>query len=542
MFRPKIIETMKEYSTAQLTNDVIAGVIVGIIAIPLSIALAISSGVSPEQGLYTAVVAGFLISLLGGSRVQIGGPTGAFVVIIYGIVMKFGYQGLVLASLMAGLILIVMGLFRFGSIIRFIPCTITTGFTSGIAVVIFSQQLNDFLGLGIKKVPSEFIEKMHAIFLNISKVNFYSLGVGILALLIIVLWPKVNKRIPGPLIAILVTTPLALFLKFPVETIGSRFPNLSAGFPPFHIPTIDFTQTADLIGPAFTIAILAGIESLMSAVVTDKLVIDKHDSNTELIAQGIANIGSVLFGGIPATGALARSAANVKNGGRTPVAGIVHAITVLLIMLILMPYAKLIPMTTLSAILIIVAYNMSEWRVFKALLKTHYTDILILVITFILTVVIDLVVAIEIGMLLAVVSFMISMANSSKVVLDKERSTASLKILSVNGPFFFAASDSFVDYVKLHCKGARVVILSLENSYHMDATGITALVNIVEFCRLYNIRLLLTDTPSDIRILLEKSDFIELLGEHHMFSSLEEAIDSLDASFPSHKESVVSDE
>jgi len=536
MFRPKIIETMKDYSTAQLTNDIIAGIIVGIIAIPLSIALAISSGVSPVQGLYTAVIAGFLTALLGGSRVQIGGPTGAFVVIIYGIVLKFGYQGLVLATLMAGVILIIMGILRFGSIIRFIPCTITTGFTSGVALVIFSQQLNDFFGLGIKQVPAEFIGKMEAIFSNLSMTNFYSLGIGVLALSIIILWPKINKRIPGPLIAILVTTPLVSLLKFPVETIGSRFPTLSAGFPPLTIPVIDFTQVPALIGSAFTIAILAGIESLMSAVVTDKLVIDKHDSNTELIAQGIANIGSVLFGGIPATGALARSAANVKNGGRTPVAGIVHSITVLLVMLVLMPYAKLIPMTTLSAILIIVAYNMSEWRVFKSLLKTHYRDIFVLVITFVLTVVVDLVVAIEVGMLLAVVLFMVSMANSSKVVLNKDLSTDTLKVLTVNGPFFFAASDNFVEYVKLHCKGARTVILSLENSYHMDATGMNAMVSIVEYCRLSNIRLLLTDTSDkhEIRQLFEKTEFISLIGEHHMFLSVEEALDSLPAHTPVH--------
>lgn len=528
MFRPKIVETMKEYSTAQLTNDVVAGIIVGIIAIPLSIALAISSGVSPAQGLYTAVIAGFIISLLGGSRVQIGGPTGAFVVIIYGIVQNFGYSGLVIASIMAGVILIVMGVLKFGSIIRFIPCTITTGFTSGIALVIFSQQLNDFLGLGLKKVPAEFIEKMHTIFLNLKHVNYYSFGIGILALLIILLWPKINKRIPGPLIAILVTTPLVKIFQLPVETIGSRFPTLSGGFPKFMLPAIDFTQVPDLIGPAFTIAILAGIESLMSAVVTDKLVIDKHDSNTELIAQGIANIGSVLFGGIPATGALARSAANVKNGGRTPVAGIVHSITVLLVMLVLMPYAKLIPMTTLAAVLIVVAYNMSEWRVFKALLKTHYMDICVLLITFILTVVIDLVVAIEIGMLLAVVLFMISMANSSRVVLDKERSTPMVKVLSVNGPFFFAASDNFVDYFKSHCKDAKVVILSLENSFHMDATGINGLTSIVEFCKLYNIKLLLTDTKEDIRNLFDKTEFIHTIGEKHLFSSVDEALESLE--------------
>lgn len=525
MFKPKIIETMKDYSSAQLSNDVIAGIIVGIIAIPLSIALAISSGVSPEQGLFTAIIGGFLVSLLGGSRVQIGGPTGAFVVIIYGIIMNYGYSGLVTATIMAGILLIIMGMLKFGSIIRYIPCTITTGFTSGIALVIFSQQLNDFFGLGIKKVPSEFIDKIHAIVTNINKTNFYSLGIGIFALLIIILWPKINKRIPGPLIAILIITPAVMFFKFPVETIGSRFPDLKASLPPFSIPSFDLAQISSLLGPAFTIAILAGIESLMSAVVTDKLVIDKHDSNTELIAQGIANIGTSLFGGIPATGALARSAANVKNGGRTPVAGIVHSISVLVIMLLFLPYAKLIPMSVLSAILIVVAYNMSEWRVFKALLKTHYMDILVLVITFVLTVIVDLVVAIEFGMLLAVVLFMVSMANSSKIVLDKERSTDKLKILSVNGPFFFAASDNFVEYVKKHGIGAKTVILSLENSYHMDATGINALLSIHEFCKLYDIKLVLTDTKEDIRVLFNKTEFISVIGEHNLYDSIDEAIE-----------------
>jgi SulP family sulfate permease len=527
MFRPKLFETMKGYSKDQFSNDLVAGILVGIIAIPLSIALAISSGVTPQQGLLTAIIAGFVVSFFGGSRVQIGGPTGAFVVIIYGIIVNFGYSGLVVATLMAGILLIIMGILKFGTIIRYIPCTITTGFTSGIAVVIFSQQINDFLGLEIKKIPAEFYDKIHSIIINMNHLNIYSLLTGALALAIIIVWPKINKRIPGALIAILVTSVLSIVFDFPIETIGSRFPTLSAALPKFAMPVIDVSQLSSLIGPAFTIAILAGIESLMSAVVTDKLVIDKHDSNTELIAQGMANIASVLFGGIPATGALARSAANVKNGGRTPVAGIVHSITVLVIMLLLIPFAKMIPMTTLAAILIVVAYNMSEWRVFKALLKTHPADIMVLVITFLLTVFLDLVVAIEIGMLLAVVVFMVSMANKSKVVLNKDLSTAEIKVLSVNGPFFFAASDHFAEYIKIHCKGARIVILSLENSYHMDATGIGALVSIVEFCKLSGIKLLLTDTKEDIQILFEKTEFVALVGEHNMYDSVTDALASV---------------
>ncbi|MDD4327973.1 MAG: SulP family inorganic anion transporter, partial [Eubacteriales bacterium] len=319
MFRPKIIETLKQFSNEQLLRDITAGVIVGIIAIPLSIALAISSGVSPVQGLTTAVIAGLIVSLLGGSRVQIGGPTGAFVIIIYGIIREYGYPGLAVASIMAGIFLMLLGILRLGTLIRYVPCTITVGFTAGIAIVIFSQQLNDFLGLGISDLPSEFIDKIKVIIMNISKTDIYSLATGAGSLILIIVWERISKKIPGSLVSIIIATLAVKIFSLPVETIGSRFPDLGSGFPLPALPSFDFSQIGSLIQPALTIGILAGIESLMSAVVADKLVVDKHDSNTELIAQGAANIISPLFGGIPATGAIARTAANIKNGGRTPV-------------------------------------------------------------------------------------------------------------------------------------------------------------------------------------------------------------------------------
>ncbi|MHB1452420.1 MAG: SulP family inorganic anion transporter [Saccharofermentanales bacterium] len=527
MFKPKLFEVIPDYSPAQFSKDLVAGVIVGIIAIPLSIALAISSGVSPQQGLYTAIIAGFVLSLLGGSRVQIGGPTGAFVIIIYGIIREFGYAGLAMATIMAGIFLILMGVFKFGSLIKYIPVTITTGFTSGIAVVIFSQQLNDFFGLGITEMPSEFIDKMHAIIINLSDTNVASLAIGVASVIIIVLWPKVSKRIPGPLIAIICTTLVVYFFKLQVETIGSRFPDLAGGFPAFTIPEIDLSKISSLIQPAITIALLAGIESLMSAVVADKLVVDKHNSNTELIALGIANLASIMFGGIPATGAIARTAANVKNGGRTPVAGMIHSITVLVIMLLFIPLAKLIPMSTLAAILIVVAYNMSEWREFKALLKTGKSDILVLAATFLLTVFVDLVVAIEIGFALAVIMFFVSMTKKSNIVLNKELSTDRISVVSINGPFFFAAADTFVDFIKDNCKASKIIILSLENSLHMDASGINALEEIHEFCSIYRIRFVLTDTKTDVEQLMNKTQFIEVIGKENIYTSTDEALEHI---------------
>lgn len=532
MFRPKIIETLKQFSNEQLLRDITAGVIVGIIAIPLSIALAISSGVSPVQGLTTAVIAGLIVSLLGGSRVQIGGPTGAFVIIIYGIIREYGYPGLAVASIMAGIFLMLLGILRLGTLIRYVPCTITVGFTAGIAIVIFSQQLNDFLGLGIADLPSEFIDKIKVIIMNISKTDLYSLATGAGSLILIIVWERISKKIPGSLVSIIIATLAVKIFSLPVETIGSRFPDLGSGFPLPSLPSFDFSQIGSLIQPALTIGILAGIESLMSAVVADKLVVDKHDSNTELIAQGAANIISPLFGGIPATGAIARTAANIKNGGRTPVSGIVHSLTILLVMLILMPLARMIPMASLAAILMVVAYNMSGWREFSAILRMGKSDILVLCVTFILTVILDLVIAIEIGFLLAIVMFFISMTRRSNIVLNESLSTEHLSVVSINGPFFFAASDAFVEFIKNNCTEAKTIILSLENSYHMDASGINALIEIKDFCDISRKKLLLTDTKEDIDKLLQKSQIISLLGRGNIFPSLKEAIDHVSVAFP----------
>ena len=393
--KPKFFSVMKTYNKAQFIKDVIAGIIVAIIALPLSIALAIASGVSPEQGLYTAIFAGFFISLLGGSRVQIGGPTAAFVVIIYGIVIKYGMAGLTLATLMAGIILILMGFFRFGSLIKYIPYTITTGFTAGIAIGIFAGQIKDFLGLDMGAVPSEFIEKLKAYAEHIGTINTDTVIVGVISLAILIIMPKISKVIPGSLIAIIIATLIVKFTPLETATIGSVYGELSSKVPAPSIPHFDFAMVRELLPSAFTIAILAGIESLLSCVVSDGMINSRHRSNMELIGQGVGNIASGIFGGIPATGAIARTAANVKNGGRTPVAGMVHALTLLLILKVFIPYAAMIPMTTLAAILIVVAYNMADWKEFGGLCKhAPKSDVLVMLVTFLLTVIFALVVAI----------------------------------------------------------------------------------------------------------------------------------------------------
>lgn len=404
--QPKLFSVLKDYDAQQFTKDAVSGIIVAIIALPLSIALAIASGVNPEQGLYTAIVAGFFISLLGGSRVQIGGPTAAFVVIIYGIIAEYGFDGLVAATLLAGIIMVLMGLLRIGNLIRFIPKTITAGFTLGIAVGILAGQLKDFFGLQMGAVPAAFPEKLAAYAANFHTLQPLTLLVGLAALLIQIFWPRVSQRIPGSLIAIFLTTAAVQLLHLPVTTIGDLY-TIQAGLPPFHVPALSFPLVQRMLAPAMTIALLASIESLLSAVVSDGMIGDRHRSNAELVAQGIGNIFSALFGGIPATGAIARTAANVRNGARTPVAGMVHAVTLLLILLFLMPYASLIPMTTLAAILIMVAYNMSGWRGFVHMVrKAPGSDVLVLVLTFLLTVFFDLVIAIEVGMVLAAFLFM----------------------------------------------------------------------------------------------------------------------------------------
>ena len=419
MFRPKLFDTLKNYNRQQFTKDLLAGIIVAIVALPLAIAFAIASGVSPEKGLYTAVIAGFIISAMGGSRVQIGGPTGAFIVIVYGIVQVHGVNGLIIATFMAGVMLIIMGLARFGSVIKFIPHPLIVGFTSGIAVLIFSSQMKDFFGLSMGDVPADFFTKWKSYTAGVDTVNMYSFMIAAATVAIILLWPKVTHKIPGSLIAIVVTTTAMQIFHLPVDTIGNRFGSIPSSLPMPIIPDLDFNTIKKLIQPAFTIALLGGIESLLSAVVSDGMIGGNHKSNMELIAQGTANIFSSIFGGIPATGAIARTATNVKNGGRTPVAGIVHAITLLLIMLFVGKWAALIPMATLAGILVVIAYHMSEWQSFVSVFKGSHSDVVVLVTTFLLTVIIDLTVAIEIGMVLAAFLFMRKMIMFSDVSILK---------------------------------------------------------------------------------------------------------------------------
>lgn len=534
-FQPKIMSILGNYTKQQFFKDVTAGVIVAIIALPLSIALAISSGVSPEQGLFTAIVAGFLISLLGGSRVQIGGPTGAFMVIVYGIVKQYGMDGLIASTIMAGIIMVILGLFKMGSIIKFIPYPITTGFTSGIALVIFSSQIKDFFGLQIGEVPAEFVLKWKMYIENFNTFNIESLALGILSLLIIMLWSKINKKIPGTLIALVVSTLIASFFSLDVETIGSKFGHISSSLPAPSLPQISFDAFKNLVAPAFTIAILGSVESLLSAVVADGMINGKHRSNMELVAQGIANVGSGIFGGIPATGAIARTVANIKNGGRTPVAGMVHAVVLLFILVTFMPLASMIPLSSLAAVLVIVAYNMSEWRAFKALFKAPKSDIFILMTTFLLTVFLDLVKAIEIGMVISALLFMKRMSDVAKIEeLDLSQENFDLKadempenvqVYEVNGPFFFGAADKFMDTLKGIGSHVDFVVLGLEKVPAMDATAIQAFRIFIEICKKNKTRLVLHGIQTQPQEVLEKSELYEIIGSENIFDNLEDALE-----------------
>lgn len=542
--KPKLFSVLKNYSKEQLVKDVIAGIIVAIIALPLSIALAIASGVNPERGLYTAIIAGFFISFLGGSRVQIGGPTAAFVVIIYGIIQEHGMDGLIVATIMAGIILIIMGFLRLGSLIKFIPYTITTGFTAGIAVGIFAGQLKDFFGLTMDSVPTEFLDKMKAYSLHMDTINTSALIIGIISLIILIFWPKVTDKIPGSLIAIIVATLLVKFLHMNVNTIGSVYGELSNSFPTPNIPNTNFNMIKRLISPAFTIAILAGIESLLSCVVSDGMIGSRHRSNMELIAQGVGNIFSGLFGGLPATGAIARTAANVKNGGKTPIAGIVHAITLLLILLVFMPLAALIPMPTLAAILIMVAYNMSEWRVFVDLLKTApKSDAIVLVTTFLLTVIFDLVVAIEVGIVLAALLFMKRMADVTDVQgwkylkeedydEDTDSENINLKVVpkhtlvyEINGPMFFGAADKFMNITKEEKIKPKVIILRMRSVPAMDATALHSLKKVMKACKKDNITLIFSHVQPQPMSVMSKAGFFQEVGEENFCSNIDSALE-----------------
>jgi SulP family sulfate permease len=541
MFRPKLFDTLKNYTRKQFTNDVLAGIIVGIVALPLAIAFGIASGVTPEKGLITAVVAGFIISALGGSRVQIGGPTGAFIVIVYGIVQTYGINGLIIATFMAGIMLIILGIARAGAVIKFIPHPLIIGFTSGIALIIFSSQVKDFLGLSMGNVPADFIEKWQTYFLHIGSVNWYALLIASVTVLIIILWPKVTQKIPGSLIAILVTTAAVQFLKIPVETIGSRFGIISSSIPGPEIPHIDFATFKNLVAPAFTIAMLCAIESLLSAVVADGMISGNHRSNMELIAQGTANIFSSIFGGIPATGAIARTATNVKNGGRTPVAGIVHAITLLLILLILGKWASYIPIANLAGILIVVAYNMSEWRNFRSVLKGPKGDIAVLLITFFLTVLIDLTVAIEIGMVLAVFLFMRNMIKFSDVSIltkeigDKEfgydlvdgkfQLPKEVEVFEITGPLFFGAAYKFRDAMKYIKQHPKVLIIRMRHVPIIDATGIQVLKEVIGESVKNRTKIILSEVENEqVQKALKESRLLFAIGKANIAATFEKAL------------------
>ena len=529
---------MKGYTKEQLIKDIISGIIVAIIALPLSIALAIASGVGPEQGLYTAIIAGFFISFFGGSRVQIGGPTAAFVVIIYGIVEQYGTDGLIVATILAGIILVIMGICRFGSLIKYIPYTITTGFTCGIAVTLFVGQLKDFFGLEIASVPSEFLNKVIAYVQNISTINLTSTIIGVVAIIIMLFWPKVTDKIPGSLIAIIITTAIVYFAKLPVNTIGSVYGELNSAFPTFHAPALSMKLVQEMISPAFTIAILAGIESLLSAVVSDGMIGDTHKSNAELIGQGLGNIFSGLFGGIPATGAIARTAANVRNGGRTPIAGITHCITLSIILVVLMPLASLIPMTTLAAVLLVVAWNMADWTSFFHLCKTApKSDMIVLVATFFLTVFFDLVVAIEVGVVLAALLFMKRMAETADVTAwkyadepdvtpgeaEKMRDIPhSIRVFEISGPLFFAAADEILAITS--DKSTKVIVIRMRSVPAIDASAMRSLRDLAARAKKKHITLIFSHVNEQPMSVMKKDHFIELIGEEHFLPNIVEAL------------------
>lgn len=537
---PKLVTVLKEgYGTRQLGQDLMAGTLVGIIALPLSIALAIASGVKPEQGLLTAIVAGFMISALGGSRVQIGGPTGAFIVVVYAIVQEHGYEGLALATMMAGAFLVVLGFARIGSIIKYIPYPVTVGFTSGIALIILTSQIRDLLGLRMTTVPAGFIEKVAALARSISTVNPWSLGLGISTVALLILLPRVSKRLPASLVAIVLATLAMQLFHLPVETIGDRFGAIPNTVPLPRLPTITWEKLTALTGPALTIALLGGIESLLSAVVADGMTGRRHRSNMELIAQGLANLTTPLFGGIPATGAIARTAANVKNGGATPIAGMWHAITLLVIMLLLGRWVALIPMAALAGILVMVAYHMSEAHLFVRMLRNPIGDVAVLIATFLLTVLLDLTVAIQVGVVLSALLFMRRMAQLTQVTrLDnatfsledvEESETArprlpkGVEVFEIFGPFFFGAADKFQTALQL-VNHTKVLIIKMTMVPAIDATALAALESQVRKAQASGIRVILAELQEEPRKTLERAGLVRLLGVEQIQPSLEAAL------------------
>ncbi len=536
-FQPKLFKVMKNYSKEQLVKDVIAGIIVAVIALPLSIALALASGVNPENGLYTAIVAGFIISFLGGSRVQIAGPTAAFCTIIAGIVYRSGMEGLIVATVLAGGILILMGVLRFGSLIRFIPYTITTGFTAGIAVTIAIGQLKDFMGLTFHESPVETMEKLIEVGKCITSFNWQAFVVAMVSLAILIFWPKKLAKIPASLIAVLVGAAMVKLLDMNVNTIGSLY-EINGGLPKFAMPNFSMGLVKEVLPDAFTIAVLAAVESLLSCVVADGMINSRHNSNTELIAQGAGNIASGLFGGIPATGAIARTAANIKNGGRTPIAGMVHAVTLALVMVVLMPYAALIPMPTIAAILMMVAYNMCGWRQFVAIVKTSpKSDILVLVLTFGLTVVFDLVVAIEVGLILAALLFMKRMSDVAHVHAWKDAHDPALEnqadlilkeipkhtlVYEIDGPMFFGAAEKFMNFPM--AKDAEVLILRMRNVPAMDVSGLRAIESVQQQCAKHNVTLILSHVCEQPLTVIRKAELDKVIGEENFCANIDAAL------------------
>lgn len=532
-----LLTCLKSYDKSQFIKDVTAGIIVAIIALPLSIALALASGVGPEAGIFTAIVAGFVISALGGSCVQIAGPTAAFATIVAGIVARDGMDGLIIATIMAGIFLILMGLFHFGSLIKFIPYTITTGFTSGIAVTIVIGQLKDFFGVtypnGVK--PIETTEKIKAFVQNISSVNTDALIVGIVSLAILILAPYIFKKVPGSLIAVIVGILMVQFLPLKVSTIGNLY-TISNSLPSFHMPAIRFSTISASVSNAFTIAVLAAIESLLSCVVADGMINSKHRSDMELVAQGAGNIASALFGGIPATGAIARTAANIKNGGRTPIAGMVHSVTLIIVLVVLMPYAGMIPMPTIAAILFIVAYNMCQWRTFRDLVKTApKSDILVLIVTFVLTVIFDLVVAIEIGMVLACLLFIKRMSEEthadSWVYTDDDtpdidehlqKLPLQIRVYEITGPLFFGAADAIEHIVVKDFTSC--LVLRMRGVPALDSTAMNALQNLVKTCEGKGITLVFSHVNEQPMHVMEKAGFVELVGKENFQSNISAAL------------------
>ncbi len=549
-FKPKLYTTLQNYSKAMFMQDLMAGVIVGIVALPLAIAFGIASGVSPEKGIITAIIAGFLISLLGGSKVQIGGPTGAFIVIIYGIIQQYGEAGLIVATLIAGVLLVLLGVFKLGAVIKFIPYPIIVGFTSGIAVTIFTTQIADVFGLtfGDEKVPGDFIGKWMLYFHHFDTINWWNTAISILSIIIIAITPRFSKKIPGSLVAIILVTVGVYLLKMYggitcIDTIGDRF-SIKSELPDAVVPDLNWEAIRNLFPVAVTIAVLGAIESLLSAAVADGMISDKHDSNTELIAQGVANIVTPLFGGIPATGAIARTMANINNGGKTPVAGIVHAVVLLLILLFLMPLAQYIPMGCLAGVLVIVSYNMSGWRTFKALMKNPKSDVTVLLITFFLTIIFDLTIAIEFGLVIACVLFMRRVMETTEISViqneidpSKETDMAlaeehliipeKVEVYEINGPYFFGIATKFEEMMSISGERPRpkVRIVRMRKVPFIDSTGIHNLENLCMMSQKEHITIVLSGVNEKVHKVLEKSGFYELLGKENICPNINVALE-----------------